>query len=237
MDTSNKMRVAVVTPYHKEDLNYLKKCHQSVVDQTYPCTHVLVADGFPIECVSSWKAHHVILPVSHGDIGSTPRLIGCYHSIGLGVDAIAFLDADNWYSKDHIEILIAEQARTEAAFISSGRMLCRIDGSPMGPCPLTNPNRFIDTNCMLFTKDAFYLLHQWVLMPDYGHLIGDRIMLYHVKKSGIRSAHVLRPSVNYRCSKDGLYRRMGEEIPDGVQPRPNYEESFQKWIEDGNPPL
>ena len=35
----------------------------------------------------------------HGDIGSTPRLIGSYHAIGLGVDAVAFLDADNWYGQ------------------------------------------------------------------------------------------------------------------------------------------
>ena len=34
----------------------------------------------------------------------------------------------------------------------------------MGP-PLTDPDRFIDTNAMLFGRGSFHLLHQWVLMP------------------------------------------------------------------------
>ena len=68
--------------------------------------HVLVADGCPQPKINQWQAEHVQLPRSHGDIGSTPRLIGCYHAIGLGVDAVAFLDADNWYREDHISNLL-----------------------------------------------------------------------------------------------------------------------------------
>ena len=107
----------------------------------------------------------------------------------------------------------------------------------MGPCPLTHPEQFIDTNAMLFGRGAFPLLHQWVLMPSYGHLIGDRIMLHHLKHAGIRRQHLNEDSVFYRCSKEGLYRQMGQKIPKGVQKRPNYEASFQAWEADGHPPL
>jgi len=201
------------------------------------CLHVLVADGHPLAAVDSWNAHHVTLPVSHGDIGSTPRLVGSYHAIGLGVEAVAFLDADNWYAPQHIANLMAVREREAAAVVSSGRLLCRLDGTPMGPCPLINPERFIDTNCMLFGREAFALLHHWVTMPDYGHLIGDRIMLHHVRRSGLRHCHVPDASVHYRCGKAGMYARLGEPVPPGVQPRPNYEASFQRWVADGNPPL
>ena len=175
-------RVAVITPYYKESRAVLEQCHRSVQAQSVPCLHVLVADGHPRAAINRWDAHHVRLPRSHGDIGSTPRLIGSYHAIGLGVDAVAFLDADNWYGPDHIATLLEAMDRDQAGFVSSSRTLCRLDGSVMGPCPLSDPERFIDTNAMLFGRAAFPLLHQWVLMPDYGHLIGDRIMLHHGQK-------------------------------------------------------
>ena len=230
-------RVAVITPYYKEPLAQLEQCHQSVLGQSEPCLHVLVSDGHPRPRINHWAAEHVRLPRSHGDIGSTPRLIGCYHAIGLGVEAVAFLDADNWYGPDHIAMLLEAMDREQAAFVSSSRTLCRMDGSVMGPCPLTDPERFIDTNAMLFGRPAFPLLHQWVLMPPYGHLIGDRVMLHHVRQSGLRRHHLNEPSVFYRCAKEGLYRQMGEAIPDGVQPRPDYEASFCQWEADGQPPL
>ena len=230
-------RVAVITPYYREPLAVLEQCHRSVKGQSEPCLHVLVADGHPRPKVKHWDAEHVRLPRSHGDIGSTPRLIGSYHAIGLGVEAVAFLDADNWYGPDHIARLLEAMDAQQADFVSSSRTLCRLDGSVMGPCPLTDPNRFIDTNAMLFGRGAFPLLHHWVLMPDYGHLIGDRVMLHHLKSAGVKHHHVAAESVFYRCAKEGLYRQMGEPVPEGVQPRPDYEASFDRWEADGLPPL
>lgn len=230
-------RVAVITPYYKEAKAVLEQCHRSVMAQTVPCLHVLVADGHPKAAIKHWAAHHVRLPQSHRDIGSTPRLIGCYHAIGLGVDAVAFLDADNWYGPDHIATLLEAMDREQAGFVSSSRTLCRLDGTVMGPCPLSDPERFVDTNAMLFGRAGYPLLHHWGLMPNYGHLIGDRIMLQTVKSSGIRRTHVDSADVFYRCNKAGLYRQMGEAIPEGVHPRPDYEASFRQWEADGQPPL
>lgn len=237
MKAPDHPRVAVITPYHGESIDLILQCHRSVISQSHSCLHVLVADGRPRHEIDSWSAHHIILPESHRDIGSTPRLIGSYHAIGLGVEAVTFLDADNWYSENHIQLLMEEYRSSGAEFISSSRTLCRLDGSTMGPCPLINPDRFVDTNCMFFGKEAFHLLHHWVLMPQYGHLIGDRIMLHRIKQSGIKRAHINYATVNYRCGKEGLYRIMNEPIPNGVDARPDYESSFRQWIEDGNPSL
>ena len=230
-------RVAVITPYYQESLAVLEQCHQSVLNQSEPCLHVLVADGHPRPRINRWNAEHVRLPRSHGDIGSTPRLIGSYHAIGLGVEAVAFLDADNWYGPDHIARMLEAMQQQQADFVSSDRTLCRLDGSVMGPCPLTDPERFIDTNAMLFGRGAFPQLHHWVLMPGYGHLIGDRVMLHHLKASGLKRVHLNQASVFYRCAKEGLYRQMGEAVPAGVQARPDYEASFRQWEADGHPPL
>ena len=230
-------RVAVITPYYKEPLAQLRQCHDSIRTQSEPCLHVLVADGHPRRRINHWQAEHVRLPRSHGDIGSTPRLIGSYHAIGLGVDAVAFLDADNWYGPDHIANLLEEMDQHQADFISSSRTLCRLDGTMMGHCPITDPEHFIDTNAMLFGRGAFKMLHRWVLMPAYGHLIGDRIMLHQLKMSGVKRRHLDQHSVFYRCAKAGLYKQMNQQIPPGVQRRPDYETSFKQWIKDGNPPL
>jgi hypothetical protein len=230
-------RVAVITPYHEEAVEVIRRCHESVLIQSFKCLHVLVADGTLCAELDSWDCHHVVLPVSHNDIGSTPRLIGCFHAIGLGFDAVAFLDADNWYSPSHIANLMKIMKDHDADFVSSGRMLWSLDGHRMGECPITNPRSFIDTNCMLFGRKAFMILHQWVLMPDYGHLIGDRIMYHHVLQSGLVTAHTPSPTVNYLCGKEGLYRLMNQPVPLGCAKRPDYESSFRRWVQDGNQPL
>ena len=230
-------RVAVITPYYNEELELIMKCHESVENQTHPCLHVLVADGKPYTEINKWNADHIILPASHNDIGSTPRLIGAYHSIGLDYDIVTFLDADNWYHSKHVERIVSAANNDDPGFITTGRILCRLDGSIMSPCPFTNPKRFIDTNCMAFTRKGYNLLHNWALMPSYGHLIGDRIMLYHVKRSGIKHTHISESSAYYRCKREGIYKHFKEQIPAGVLPSPNYKLSYQKWIDDGNDPL
>lgn len=116
-------------------------------------------------------------------------------------------------------------------------MLCRLDSSEMGVCFQINGKVFIDTNCMMFTRESFHLLHNWVLMPKYGHLIGDRIITHYINKSNVKMAYSNKPTVNYRSSKEGVYKHFGEEVPQGVMPRPDYEVSFRKWVKDGNPPL
>ena len=63
-------------------------------------------------------------------------------------------------------------------------------------------------------------------MPPYGHLIA-RIMLHHLKESGVKREHLDQHSVFYRCSKAGLYKQMNETIPPGVQKRPDYETSLR----------
>jgi hypothetical protein len=50
MAGARPLTVAVVTPHHSEDLALLRRCHQSVLAQTYPCRHIMVADGLPRSC-------------------------------------------------------------------------------------------------------------------------------------------------------------------------------------------
>ena len=140
------MRVAVITPYHKPQPEWLRQCHESVLSQTHSCVHVLVADGLPVPEPDSWQAQHIILAGNCNDYGDTPRAIGSMSAIGQGFDAIAFLDADNWYLPDHIASLVELHDSTGADVCISHRDLYHLDGTRLGPCDETDGERFADTS-------------------------------------------------------------------------------------------
>jgi len=69
-------RVAVITPYYKEDRLVLERCLRSVRKQTVAVDHFLVSDGFPQDWLDHEEVRHFRLGKSHGDYGNTPRGIG-----------------------------------------------------------------------------------------------------------------------------------------------------------------
>lgn len=231
------MKIAVVTPYYREELAVLEQCHRSVTEQRAPSYHIMVADGAPRAEVGQWPIDHLILPRPHGDIGSTPRVIGSFHAMGLDFDGVAFLDADNWYHPDHIASLLDLHSRTGAHFLSSSRLLCRLNGTVMAKCRSTDGVSFVDTSCMLLMRPAFKLIANWSLIPAYAQVISDRAFLALAKVSGITMAHSDRPTVCYRCGKVGIYHELGEVPPPGVQPKPDYEAAFRRWHAEGHPAL
>ena len=96
------MKAAVITPYYKEDISVLRRCHLSVLDQEVNCRHFMVADGFPNDSVSSWDCEHIILPSSHADNGNSPRAIGSISAMNQGYQLLLMLDADNWFCANHV---------------------------------------------------------------------------------------------------------------------------------------
>ncbi len=231
------LQVAVVTPYFAESPEMLRQAHDSVLAQTHPCRHILVADGRPKPEVDGWDVQHIVLARGHDDVGSTPSLVGAAAAAFSGCDLIAFLDSDNWYREDHIQTVVELHQSTGAAFISTSRMLCRLDGSVMAPCPTTDPERFVDTSCMAYAREAFPLLTYGVTLPRYAQIFNDRCNFQHVLASGVSRAHSPEATVFYRCGKAGIYQQLGEPIPPGVTPAPDYDAAFARWAAEGRPPL
>jgi hypothetical protein len=231
------MKIAVISPYYRETLSLLSQCHQSVRAQSVSCTHVMVADGFPSAEVQSWPVDHIILPRPHNDLGSTPRLIGSMHAAGLGFDGVAFLDADNWYRPDHLEVLLDLHMRSGAPFLTSSRILCRMDGSILTTSKVFESEHFADTSCILVMRPAFEVLANWVLMPQYAQPISDRVFLYLARSAGTKIAHSEETTVYYRCVKTDIYEFMRETPPPGARPPPDYETALSLWAADGHPPL
>jgi FkbM family methyltransferase len=210
------MRVAVVTPYYQETDDVLSTCLASVREQTYPrCRHILVADGFPRPLVADWDVHHIALPIAHGDNGNLARGLGAMAAAAEGFDAIAFLDADNWFRRDHIQRLVELHESTGAAVCTSSRSIHRPDGSVLFD---TDPDEaeqrtFHDTSCLCFFRPAFHLLSLWATMPPNLGPLCDRVMWVAILNRGVSRAHLAEPTVAFRTQYAAHYHLRNEAPP------------------------
>lgn len=143
-------RVAVVTPFCNEPADWLAQAQRSITAQTYPCDHIMVGDAATV--VPPLPAMVVNLPTCVADFGDTPRAVGSFYAVGLGYDAIAYLDADNWFDPEHIASLVTLYLQTNAAVVTSRRAFVRIDGSYMAECTASDGDSFSDTNCLFITR-------------------------------------------------------------------------------------
>jgi hypothetical protein len=231
------MRVAVVTPYYRTPNRWLQRCHASVRAQDYPCTHFLVADGEPQQIVRYRCCEHIVLPRSYGDYGDTPRSIGSLKAIEQGFDAIAYLDADNWYRTNHISSLIRLHQKTGAAICTSKRRIFHIDGREMAICLSSDGEEFCDTSCLMLTRSAFNMVSVWSNIADGEHALDDRIMWYNILKSGHSRAHTNLPTVCYTAGHAAFYAGLGWPIPQGVRNSREVDAAHARWIARGNPQL
>ncbi len=212
------LRVAVITPYYREPLEMLRHCHDSVRTQFHPCTHFLIADGQPRPEVSSWSAQHFVLPRAHGDVGNTPRCLGSLSAMNQGYDAVAFLDADNWYYPNHVEAMVQLHQQTGAAVCTATRSMHRLDGSLLYVDRQESDGKeHVDTNCFFLTRQAFRVLPVWALMPPQLALIGDTIFWQALRARRLLVAHHSRPTVAYRTTFQVHYRNVGETPPPGTK--------------------
>ena len=187
-----EFRVAVITPYYKARPEWLLQCHESVRGQTYPCTHILVADGTPDPSVEQWNAQHIVIGNNLADYGDTPRAIGSMSAMGQGFDAITYLDADNWYLPDHIATLVELHRSTAATICTAERTLHRLDGSVLGDCTECDGERFADTSCIMLIGPAREISLAWACIAPGLHPIDDRVRWALIKKRAYPRAHTGR---------------------------------------------
>jgi hypothetical protein len=213
------MKICVVTPYFRTPLDWLIQAHESVKAQTIPARHILVCDGSEPAQIPSFQGTHVLLGRNYRDYGNTPRLIGCYNALAQGADAVAFLDADNWYQPDHLQALRDYALASSLDACSSGRSLHRLDGSWLAKCPLVNGRPYIDTSCLLVMKSGFQYMIAWVLQGQDTAAVADQQFWQHMVRAKARLGFLDRPSICYRTRHGTHYRLAGEEPPPGAVDR------------------
>jgi glycosyltransferase involved in cell wall biosynthesis len=216
--SSNLPRVAVITPYYQETMEVLRKCHESVLGQTHPCVHFLVADGSPHTAVRNWSAEHIVLPRPHADNGNTPRGVGSLSAMKQGFDAIAYLDADNWYYPTHVESMVNLRMQKQVVVCTATRNIHRLDGSLMYTDNFeSDGHNHVDTSCLFLTQTAFGILPLWIMMPSQLGPLCDRVIWQAIVARGLSHAQNPEPTVAFRTQYQVHYQYIKESPPPGTK--------------------
>ena len=211
-------RIAVITPYHKEPLELLAQCHESVVAQSVQADQFMVADGCPRPEPASWDVQHVVLPRGHDDFGCTPRGIGSLLADSQGYDFVAYLDADNWYEPGHLASLLELHRRTGAPVCTSFRNFRQPDGSPLETSEHEEDLlQHIDTSCLLVHRTAFSILPVWIRMPKRLVPLCDRVFVAALRQARFAIASTRERTVAYRTLHELHYTQAGLAPPPGFK--------------------
>lgn len=210
------MRVAVVTPYYTETDQQLERCIESVANQSYhDVTHIMVADGMAHPWRQTGKRfEHITLPHSHCDAGATPRAIGALSAFSREYEAVAFLDADNWYELNHIEVMVDRMKMEKVDAVAATRTLYAIDGSKLYVDRIeSNVDNMVDTNCMFLSRRTAYFMPFWITPPSH-RLVSDRVFWESAVQNGMKVARCDVPTVSYVTKWAWHYHHAGVPIPD-----------------------
>ena len=200
-------RVAVVTPYFQVPEDKLKRCCASVASQSFACDHILVADGEPQILHAEMQVIHMVLPENVGNSGATPRGLGGQYAFSQGYDAVAFLDADNWYEPDHIETAIKDLEDQNLDVVYTRRNIVFEDGDILQvDDPQDVGGVHVDTNCYIMSKRAAFLMGFWALYPKEFGAGEDRYMKKIIDALGLRSKLIENKSVWYESHWANHYR-------------------------------
>jgi hypothetical protein len=224
-------RIAVVTPYFREPLEWLRQCHESVLAQDVAADHFMVADGFPREEIAGWNVRHVVLPHASADGGAMPRGIGGILADGAGYNFVAYLDADNWYLPDHLSSLLELHRTSGAPVCTSFRSFHKPDG---GRLDITEEAedllRHVDTSCFFLHRSTFDLLALWSRLPKPLGVLCDRVFLAALRNERFAIVSTGRRTVAYRTMYELHYADAGVEPPAGFKPVGNLQPAFQ-WLQ------
>lgn len=218
----------VVTPYHREERGVLERCIASVAAQTIPADHLLVADGAPAEWIDGAGVRHLKLDRAHADHGNTPRALGLMLGVAEGYDAIALLDADNWFEPDHVAACrAAAEADPGCDYVVARRRFMAIDGSEMA---VAEEAGHVDTSCFFFRPGSYSALPYWGTMPRQLAPVCDRIFLAALNVRKLRAARCDRVTVNFHVTVRAFYRSIGATPPPGAKAGPDIK-AIQRWID------
>lgn len=131
--------VSVIIPIYNVE-KYLKKCIDSVLEQTYTDLQIiLVDDGSPDNCgkiCDEYKAKDSRVEVIHKENGG----LGLARNSGMEIvrgEYLLFVDSDDWIDKNHIEIIVDAAEKGNYDVVLFGYKKCSNDGAVL------NKSKFI----------------------------------------------------------------------------------------------
>ena len=199
------MRVMVITPTTGKDT--LKDAVNSVIEQTIPTEHFLVADGLDAANNEYFyaSAKRMILPENVGGNGWYGHRVYAAMPLMVNADYILFLDEDNWFEPNHVETMINKIKSKDLMWSYSlrrivderGKYVSDDDCESLGRYPAFYDHllNFVDTNCYCFKRE--YLVS--IAHAFYGQWGADR-QFYKAAASALPSFGCTgEATVNYRA--------------------------------------
>lgn len=138
--------ISVIVPVYKVE-QYLDKCVQSIVDQTYRDLEIiLVDDGSPDRCgqmCDAWAEKDSRIRVIHKENGGLSDARNAGMALATG-EYIGFVDSDDWLAPDFYRVLIQTMAENHCDIVSC-RFLPTTDPVPTLPVSNTLAIQYLDT--------------------------------------------------------------------------------------------
>lgn len=118
----DELKVSVVVPVYNLE-NYIEKCIQSILDQTYKNYELILVDDGSADhsydiCQKYSECYNNIFAYSQENGGpNAARLTGVENSTG---EYILFVDGDDWIESNMLEELVKKQQESGAEIVTSG---------------------------------------------------------------------------------------------------------------------
>lgn len=187
-------RIALITSYAGEDIDIIERCHKSITKQTVPCAHIIVSDGYEMNFTMMWNCQIIQTSHRHANYGDTPKWIGVMSALAQGFDYIGFVDADDWVSEDHVELLLKLMKWSKIDIAVASRNLVTPKGKniniPEGPDEWQN-------HCVLMKRDAAVKLLSLGAKDQKTSKVGDRVMYMVCDKNKITYGRSFNRTYNY----------------------------------------
>lgn len=139
----NLPKISVIIPIYKVE-EYIDRCIQSVVDQTYNNLEIiLVDDGSPDNCPTlcdEWAKRDIRIRVIHKENGGLSDARNAGMKIASG-ELIGFVDSDDWISGDMYQLLYENMKENKSDISACGVKMVWENGTE--ECELTASGTYI----------------------------------------------------------------------------------------------
>lgn len=207
------VEITVIMPAYNA-ARYIDKAIESVLSQTVPCYILIVNDASSDETLAIVE-HYVMQYPEQVRVIDNERNIGVAASRNCAVEQatteyIAFLDADDWWSDDKLELQLEKLRESGADACYSGRELMTTDGESTGKVvhvpEQTDYSKLLKGNVIPCSSVVMKrkLALEYPMVHDELH--EDYIVWLSMLRDGSRFVGVNKPLLKSRLAEGGKSR-------------------------------
>jgi len=210
------MLVSIIITTHKGRKDMCKRAIESVLAQTYQDIEIIVVDDAAKDGTRKMVAEYPVKYVERKrNFGnhSRPKNEGILASTG---DLVGFLDSDNVYRPDHVQVLVNAFKKDQYLHLAYGDRMIIQDGKATGigrnadfDPALILQTPFIDTSDFLIKREALFYLGGW----DESHKrMLDWNLTTRAAKAGFNFAHIKTIITDYHIHGDMLSNQVEQDM-------------------------